>query len=297
MRLRRALHFVPGGNEKMLAKALTLDADTLILDLEDAVTPERKESVRDVVAGWLADVDFGRQERTVRVNPLESPWGRADLTAVMRQPPDAIVLPKVRSLADIDAVDRILLDLEVQGGHPARGVRLILVATETAESVLNVAEMGRNPRVDALSWGAEDLSASLGARRTRDAAGEYLDVFRYTRATCLLAAVATGTQPVDAVFVDIRDEDALRRECEAGAAMGYLGKMTIHPSQVPIVNAAFTPTPDEIDEAQALIAAFAENMRNGRMAFQFRGQMVDAPHLARARVTVERARAAGVAGV
>ncbi len=279
----------------MLTKALTLPADALILDLEDAVTPPRKAEVREVVASWLGSVSFGRQERMVRINPLESPWGRADLDAIMRHPPDCIVLPKVRARADVDTIDRILLQLELERGLRPRTVRLLLVATETAEGVLNIAQTARHPRVDAINWGAEDLSAALGARRNRDAQGQYLEVFRYCRSMCLLSAVAAGVQPIDSVFVDIRDEHGLRAECENGANMGFTGKITIHPSQIEIVNQYYTPNAQEIADARELIAAFAENQDAGRGAFTFRGEMVDMPHLSRALVLMERARQAGVA--
>lgn len=293
-RLRRAIHFVPGGNEKMLAKALTLPADSLILDLEDAVTAERKADVRQVVRGWLADVKFGRQERMVRINPLESPWGRADLDVIMQSPPDAIVLPKVRNVGEVEAIDRILLALEAQARVPARSVRLLLVATETAEGVLNISTTPRHPRVDAINWGAEDLSAALGARRNRDASGQYLEVFRYCRSVCLLSAVAASVQPIDAVWVDIKDSAGLREDCASGAAMGFTGKITIHPSQIDIVNEYFTPSAEEVRAAQQLLVAFADNERAGRGAFAHDGEMVDMPHLTRARVLLERARQAGL---
>lgn len=293
-RLRRAIHFVPGGNEKMLAKALTLPADSLILDLEDAVTAPRKDEVRQVVRGWLADVPFGRQERMVRINPLESPWGRADLDAIMQSPPDAIVLPKVRNIGDVEAIDRILLELEAQARVGPRSVRLLLVATETAEGVLNIATTPRHPRVDAINWGAEDLSAALGARRNRDDQGQYLEVFRYCRSMCLLAAVAAQVQPIDSVWVDIKDSAGLRADCASGAAMGFTGKITIHPSQIDIVNEYFTPSAAEVAAAQELLEAFAANEIAGRGAFAHNGEMVDMPHLTRARTVLERARHAGL---
>lgn len=288
-RMRRAVHFVPGGNERMLTKALTLEADALVLDLEDAVTPERKDGARAEMLRWLQDVDFGRQEKMVRMNPLDSRWGRADLEVTMQCPPDCYVVPKVASLADVLAVDEALTGLERRYAHPQGGVELLLVATEVPQAVLNIAELPRCDRVTAITWGAEDLSAALGARRNREPDGTYLEVFRYCRSMTLLSAVAAGVQPVDGVYVDFRDEAAFRRDCEIGAAMGYTGKVTIHPSQVPIVNEYFTPSADEVAEAQELLEAFEENRRRGRMAFSFRGEMVDVPHLERARTIVERA--------
>ncbi len=282
-RVRRSAHFVPGANEKLLRRSLALDADALILDLEDAVTPENKESARKIVAGWLADVDFGRQERVVRMNPLDSPWGRDDLEVTMVRPPDAYLVPKVRSREDVLAIDRLLTELEARHGHPAGSVKLIVLGTETPEGLLAIRKLCASPRVAALSWGAEDLSAALGARRNRDERGEFLEVFRYARTMTLLAAAAARVQPLDTVFVDIRDADGLRRESREAAQMGFTGKISIHPDQVPIVNEAFTPTADEIAESRELVSAFDENRKAGRMTFAFRGQMVDVPHLERAR--------------
>ena len=202
----------------MLAKSLGLEADTLILDLEDAVTPDRKVEVRREVAGWLEATDFGGKERAVRINDLMTPWGRE---------------------------------------------------------------------------GAEDLSVSIGASRRRDERGEYLDVFRYCRSMTLLAARAGGAQPIDSVFTEIGDLDGLRLDCQRAAWMGFEGKMTIHPNQIPIVNEVFTPSEAEIASAAALVAAFAENQARGRMAFRHEGQMVDAPHLHRAERVLDRARQAG----
>ena len=293
-RLRRAAHFVPGGNEKMLAKSLGLAADSLILDLEDAVTPERKDSARATVAGWLGDVDFGRQERIVRMNPLETPWGVADLEGTMESPPDAYLVPKVRGREDLLEIDRRLGELEARHGHPRGGVSLVVLGTETPQGVLNIRDLPTCPRGDALTWGAEDLSAAIGARRNRDAQGELLEVFRYCRTVTLLAAAAAGVQALDTVYVDVRDLEGLRRECEQGAWMGFSGKITIHPSQIDVVNEVFTPSPEEIAESRELLDAFEEHRAQGRMTFAFRGQMVDVPHLERARRVLERARQAGV---
>ena len=172
--LRRSLHFVPGGNDRMLSKALGTNADTLILDLEDAVTPDRKDEVRGVVASWLAESDFGTQEKTVRMNPLDTPWGTADLEATMVSPPDAYVVPKPETVEGLNAIDAELSRLERLHGHPDRGVGLILIAAETPLGALNVPTFPGCPRVEAMTWGAEDLSAVLGVAGNRDAAGNYL---------------------------------------------------------------------------------------------------------------------------
>ncbi len=255
-RLRRAVHFVPGANEKMLQKSLALPADSLVLDLEDAVTPENKDSARETVTHWLKQVNFGRQERMVRMNPLNTPWGVRDLEVTMQGRPDSYLVPKVRIKDDLFRIDTILSRMEREYGYPPGGVKLVVIATETPQGLLNIRDFGSCPRVDALSWGAEDLSAAIGARRNRDEQGQFLEV--------------------------------------EGAWMGFTGKITIHPSQIAVVNEIFSPSPEDIAESKELLAAFEENRKAGKMAFSFKGQMVDVPHLTRARTILERARQAGL---
>lgn len=288
-RLRRSMHFVPGGNERMFHKALATAADALILDLEDSVTPDAKVGAREAVAGWLRDSDFGAQERCVRINPLDTPWGLADIEASMASPPDLYLLPKISCLDELTRIDAHIAALETRFGHPLGGVGLIIVATETPLGVLNLPSFGRCPRVVGLTWGAEDLSAALGGTRNRGPDGRYLDVYRHCRVQTLLAAAAAGVQPLDTVYVDIRDGDGLRAESQESAWMGYTGKMTVHPAQIDIVNAAFSPSAEEVDAARRLLAAFAEAEAAGRMAFAFEGRMVDVPHLERARRLLARA--------
>ncbi len=287
--LRRSCHFVPGANEKMLHKSLATDADTLVLDLEDAVTPDNKDSARQTISAWLRDVDFGVQERTVRINPLDTPWGRDDVAQTMPHPPDAYVVPKVSTLAELEDLDRLITTLESEYGHPEGGIGLILVSTETPLGALNLPTFTQCKRVVALSWGAEDLSAALGAPANRKADGAYLDVYRYCRVQTLLCAAAGGVQPIDTVFVDVRDPASLEAESIEAAMMGFTGKITIHPDQIPVVNAAFTPSDDAVAHARALLAEFDKAQADGRMAFQFEGQMVDVPHLVRAQKILARA--------
>lgn len=288
-RLRRSLHFVPGANERMLSKALDTAADSLVLDLEDAVTPDRKEEARGVVSAWLAEVDFGTKERVVRMNPLDTPWGLQDLEATMVEPPHAYLVPKVSNLEELTQIDDYLTQLEHRYGHPKSGVGLLLVSTETPQGVLNLPTFTQCPRVVGLTWGAEDLSAAIGAPRNRLPSGEYLDVYRHCRVQTLLCAAAGGVQPLDGVFVDITDNKGLAEECREGAWMGFTGKITIHPSQIDEVNATFTPSSDDLDEARRLINAFEEAESQGLMAISFEGKMVDVPHLTRAQKLVARA--------
>jgi citrate lyase subunit beta/citryl-CoA lyase len=280
--LRRSIHFVPGGNDRMLNKALGTAADALILDLEDSIPPDRKSAARDEVGAWLRDADFGQQEKLVRINPLDSDWGRDDLEAVLEYRPDGIVLPKVLGRETVVAVDALMLQREKELGIEEGLVKLLLIGTEMAAAVFNLPEMVDHPRVNGVTWGAEDLSLSLGARAKRDAQGNYLEVFSFVRSMCLLSAVAAEVQPIDAVYVDIKNLKGLEQECRTAADMGFTGKITIHPDQIDIVNRAFTPSDTEIERATALVAAFEENQQAGKMAFTFNGEMVDVPHLKRA---------------
>jgi citrate lyase subunit beta/citryl-CoA lyase len=287
---RRSLHFVPGGNEKMIARALTLPADGLILDLEDAVPPDRKAATRPIVRQWLEKLDFHGRERWIRMNPLASGLGRADLEETIAGRPDGYVVPKPGSAADVRAVAEQLDRLEPRHGVDHGATRLVLIATETPQGLLNIKEIAAaSPRVVALSWGVEDLGAAMGLGRVRDAEGRYLDIPRHARVMCALAAAAAGVEAIDTVYTDIADLDGLRRECEDAVQMGFTGKISIHPSQIPVINAAFAPSAEEIEEARALVAAFAEASRRGVYAFTFRGRMVDAPHLHRARKILGRA--------
>ncbi len=288
-RARRSLHFVPGGNDKMLAKALTLAADGLILDLEDAVPPDRKAVTPAIVADWLRNREFGGRERWVRMNPIWGPLGRADLEATLGARPDGYVVPKPRHAGDVREIAQALDRLEHRHRVPHGATRLVLIATETPEGLLNIREVATaSPRVVAVSWGVEDLGAAMGLARVRDADGRYLDIPRHARVMCAVASAAAGVDALDTVYTDIADLDGLRRECEDAVAMGFAGKISIHPSQIPVINDAFTPAKETVAEARELVAAFEAHARRGVYAFTFKGQMVDAPHLARAKKLLTR---------
>jgi citrate lyase subunit beta/citryl-CoA lyase len=180
--------------------------------------------------------------------------------------------------------------LEAHHGVAPGATRLVLIATETPLGLLNIKEIAAaSPRVVAVTWGVEDLGAAMGLGRVRDAEGRYLDIPRYARVMCAVAAAAAGVEAIDTVYTDIADLAGLHRECEEAVQMGFTGKISIHPSQIPVINAAFDPSPGELEEARALVAAFAEASQRGVYAFTFRGRMVDAPHLHRARKILSRA--------
>ena len=272
----------------MLKKSLESEADTLVIDLEDAVAPEDKETARDVVSEWLATVDFGRKEVAIRLNALDTPWGLDDLDATMYSPPHLYMVPKAERLTDLQLLDTLITNHEVRHSERNVSVGLLLIGSETPLSVANLQILAGEPRVQALTWGAEDLATAIGASENRNSNGKYLGLFANCGDRTLLAARSNSVQPIDSVFVQLDDESALREECENSRKIGFAGKLTIHPSQIPVVNEAFTPNPDEVERARRLIEAFEEARREGRNAFRFEGQMVDAPHLSQARDLLKR---------
>jgi citrate lyase subunit beta / citryl-CoA lyase len=289
-RRRRSLHFVPGGQDRMMAKALTLPADGLILDLEDAVPPDRKAATRPIVARWLRELDFAGRERWVRMNPLATGLGQADLAETIATRPDGYLVPKPNRASDVREIANLLDRLEHQHGIANGSTKLLLIATETAEGLLNIRETtAASPRIVASSWGVEDLGAAMGLGRVRDDGGRLLDIPRYARVMCAVTASAAGIQAIDSVFTDIADLDGLRRECEEGVAMGFAGKISIHPGQIAVINEVFTPSAADVADARALVEAFEVHAQRGVFAFRYKGQMVDAPHLTRARSIVARA--------
>lgn len=288
--MRTVLHFVPYASDELLRKALRLKADALVLDLEDSVTPDNKESARATVSDWLGSVNFGGRERIVRINALDSSWGAADVAATMRGRPDGFLVPKAGDLDELRGLDAELTRLERAHGLPEGGVKLFPII-ETPKGVLNVRDIALGPRVVAICGGRGglDMAAALGAWRVRGDDGDLLEIFRLTGMLCVLAATAAGVQPIDSVLL-LGDLPRMRRECRESAEQGCTGWITIHPSQIDVVHAACFPTAEEIAENRELVEAFEENRKLGKWAFRFKGQMVDVPNLKRAQAILARAR-------
>jgi citrate lyase subunit beta / citryl-CoA lyase len=279
----RSLLFVPADSAKKLEKAMTSGADALILDLEDSVTLEGKARARASAAEFLqaAAARAKRPQLLVRVNGLQTGLIDDDLDAVVPARPDAIMLPKAEGGASVVHADAKLAVREAQSGQPDGWTKILPIATETAAALFAAGTYaGASARLMGLTWGAEDLSAELGARTNRDSQGRFLDPYRLARALCLAAAAAAGVPAIDTVYVDFRNEQGLRRECEEACRDGFAGKMAIHPTQVPIINEAFTPSAEALARAQAIIEAFANNPGAGVVGID--GVMYDRPHLARA---------------
>lgn len=288
----RSLLFVPGDSERKLAKALEAGADALIVDLEDSVAPERKELARQGLAAFAAALaQVGEDTRPllyVRINPLSGEEWQADLTAVAGVSPHGVVLPKPNSGEDVHRLSVTLHHGEEASGRDVGSTRIIAIATETAASLLNLASYsGSSNRLEALTWGAEDLSAEIGAMATRTAEGDLSSPFRLARDMTLFAAAAAGVAAVDTVFTNFRDATGLRRECEAALRDGFVAKLAIHPAQVEVINEAFTPSPAQVTEAETIVRAFAES--GGAGVVSVGGTMLDRPHLVRAQRVLARA--------
>lgn len=284
----RSWLFVPGDSEKKLGKAAATGADAIIVDLEDSVTPDAKPAARALACEWLRAhgqqvVQERRFARWVRINALDTPFWRDDLAAVMPGAPDGIMLPKSEGPESVQQVAAELYELEQRNGIPVGSTRILPLVSETATAALTIpAYVGASlPRLIGLTWGAEDLSAALGAGRKRGRDGAWTDTFRYARVQTLLAAHARGVIAVDTLHADFADTEGLRQAAEDARADGFTGMLAIHPAQVAVINAAFTPGEAELAEARAIVAAFAANPSAG--ALQIEGRMIDRPHLILAR--------------
>lgn len=276
----RSLLFVPADSEKKYRKARGTAADGLILDLEDSVAPPNKDAARAMVAGWL-DEGLDGPALWVRVNALDSGLTLADLAAAVRPGLAGIMLPKANGGQDVLRVAHYLDALEARAGLPAGAVRIIVVATETAQAMFNLGSYApAHPRLAALTWGAEDLSAVVGATSNKDAEGDWAQPYQLARSLCLMAAAAAEVPALDTLYADFRSESGLIQACGVSRRDGFAGRLAIHPAQVEPINRAFAPSDEDLALAARIVAAFDADPGLGTIGID--GKMYDIPHLKQA---------------
>ena len=276
----RSMLFVPADSERKLARGLASGADALILDLEDSVAAANRPLARRQARQFLDAHGPERIRRYVRVNPLASGLALDDLAATVAGKPDGILLPKCVP-DDVRTLDHYLSAFEAACGMPVGQTRIVAIATETPQAVFALGGYGGlSPRLEAITWGAEDLSACIGGNnRTLD--GDYDGPYTLARSLCLLAASAAGVAALDTIYTDFKDEAGLQAECAAAKRSGFAGKMAIHPAQLAAINDAFSVSAAERQWAERVIAAFAAQPDAGTLALD--GRMIDKPHLVLAR--------------
>jgi citrate lyase subunit beta/citryl-CoA lyase len=277
--MNRSYLFVPADSERKLSKAAAAGADALILDLEDSVAAAARPAARALTAEYLQDC--AGSNVWVRINPLDTDAASADLAVVMAAAPAGIVLPKPRSAADVLRLAQQLDALEAKHGLTSNQTRIMAICTERPEALFTLHSYAdSSARLTALSWGAEDLSAALGASATRDDAGDWLPIYAMARSLALCAAAAAGVAAVDTVYTDYKDDAGLARYAANARRDGFGGMLAIHPAQVDIINRAFIPTRAEIEHAERIVALFAANPGAGTVGLD--GMMLDRPHLLQA---------------
>lgn len=276
----RSLLFVPADSERKLSRAPQSGADALILDLENSVVPANRPAARQLARDFLVSTSSAEFRRYVRINPLSSGAALDDLAAVAPGKPDGVLLPK--SLPqDLATLDHYLSAFETAFGIAVGTIRVIAIATETPAAMFALGGYaGVSPRLEALTWGAEDLAACLGGNNRR-LDGAYDDVYRLARSLCLAGAAAAGAAAIDTIYTDFKDEAGLAVECAAARRSGFAAKMAIHPGQIAVINSAFSISEEERAWAHKVVAIFAENPGAGTIALD--GKMVDKPHLTLAR--------------
>jgi len=285
----RSLLFVPADGGAKLDKAFASGADAVILDLEDSITPERKDVARKAALDFLKNAQ-GKRERPrllVRINGLDTGMTDADLDAVVPGRPDAIMFPKAEGGATVTHLDAKLTAREAVAGLPEGAIKILAQTVETAAGVFSAGTyLNSSARLIGMTWGPEDLSAEIGAQANRDGNGVLTEPYRLARAICLLGATAAKVPAYETIYVDFRNADGLRRDTEESRRDGFAGRLAIHPAQVAVINAVFTPSPEQIARAKAVVAAFAAKPDAGAVGID--GKMYDRPHLTRAQALLAR---------
>ncbi len=287
LRPRRSVLYMPGINTRAMTKAKSLDCDGVILDLEDAVAPADKEAARGLVCETVRAGGFGHREIAIRVNRLDTPWGKADAAAAVAAGPDAVLLPKVESADELTELAR-LVDEVAAGSGTAPALWAMI---ETPRGVFAVPEIAAHARLAVLVMGTSDLAKELNARHVPGR-----EPFLYALERSVMAARAHGRAILDGVFLDLADEAGLRAECAQGRNMGFDGKTLIHPKQIAAANAAFAPAPEEVDEARAIIAAYEEALAAGKGIAVLNGRLIENLHVEMAQRTLALAEAIAARG-
>jgi citrate lyase subunit beta/citryl-CoA lyase len=282
----RSFLFVPADSERKLKKSQSSGADALILDLEDSVASGERPRARSLARAFLAD--RGDTPVWVRINPLDTEDALPDLREIVPAAPTGIVLPKPNGAKDAVQLGKLLGVLEQENGIPEGQVKILPIATERPEALFHLHEYaGSTPRLAGLTWGAEDLSAALGASSNRGSAGNWLPPYELARSLCLFAAAAAEVPSIDTIFADFRNADGLSQYAANARRDGFSGMLAIHPDQVDIINAAFTPDAAELERAEKIVSVFADSPETGVVGMD--GEMLDRPHLLQARKIIAMA--------
>ncbi|MSP32946.1 MAG: CoA ester lyase [Pseudolabrys sp.] len=279
----RSLLFVPADGGPKLDKAMASGADAVIIDLEDSITPERKVAARASALEFLKRTG-AKKERPrilVRINGLDTGMTDADLDAIVPGRPDAVVFPKAEGGPSVVQLDGKLAAREAKAGLPKGSIKILAQAVESAAGLFAAGTFRDvSPRLIGMTWGPEDLSAELGAEANRDEHGMLTEPYRLARNICLYGAAAAKLPAIETVYVDFRNTEGLRRDTQDARRDGFTGRLAIHPSQVPVINEVFTPSPEQIEKAKMVVAAFAAQPGTGAVGID--GKMYDRPHLVRA---------------
>lgn len=274
--MTRSILFVPADSLRKFERAAAGNADALVLDLEDSVAPETKPSARGTLREMLQK-GAGKKELWVRVNPLDTPWTAEDLAAAIPGKPFGVFLPKARGGDDVRRISALLDEAERAAGVPAGRTKVMPIATELGAAMFGLGTYaGCSPRLWGLTWGAEDLAADVGTLANR-VDGRYTEPFRLARSLCLFGAAAAGVNAIDTVCIDLDNDAVVASESLEARRDGFTGKMAIHPKHIDAINAAFTPSAEEVAWARKILAAFEANPNVG--AFRLEGKMIDRPHL------------------
>jgi citrate lyase subunit beta/citryl-CoA lyase len=284
----RSWLFVPGDSPKKLGKGDASGADALILDLEDSVAPDNKPTARRLVPAYMAERPKGTRacQLWVRINPLDTEYALADLAAIVCAAPDGVMLPKADGPSEVQRLSYYLDALEAQAGVAPGSVGILPVATETAKAPFRLGDYtdAGLSRLRGLTWGAEDLSAAIGASTNLDAGGQWTLTYRMARSLTLLAAHSAGVQAIETLYVDYADEAGLRESCRRAREEGFTGRIAIHPAQVAAINEGFTPSVAEVDHARRVLDAFVAAGGAGVVGLD--GKMLDRPHLVQAKAVL-----------